>query len=125
VAAAVPAIRETVHSSGSSRFWRRWLSWLRTVITGIGTTTIRISKASRQGALRYQCESRADHHEQQRGQGFGGPGRKKSGALEFPVEVDRDRDEQQAGQPGRSGDNRGEERHPDGRLISPHHKHFR
>jgi hypothetical protein len=47
VAAAVPAIRETVHSSGSARFWRRWLSWLRTVSTSIGTTTIRISRPSR------------------------------------------------------------------------------
>jgi hypothetical protein len=43
----VPAARETVHSSGSARFWRRWFSWLRTVITSIGTTTIRSSRPSR------------------------------------------------------------------------------
>ena len=55
------------------------------------------------GVLRYQRESRADHHEQQRGQGLGGPGGEESGPLEYPVEVDRDRDEQQAGEPGRGG----------------------
>jgi hypothetical protein len=43
VASAVLTIREMVHSTGSSRFRRRWLSWFRTVITSIGTTMIRIS----------------------------------------------------------------------------------
>jgi hypothetical protein len=115
----VPDILETVHSSGSSRFWRRWVSWAPDRDHQHRHDHDQDLQAEQAGALRYQRESRADHHEQQRGQGLGGPGREESSALEYPVEVDRDRDEQQAGEPGRGGDNRREERHPGSRVITP------
>jgi hypothetical protein len=43
VARAVLTIRETVHSTGSLRFRRRWLNWLQSLMASIGTTMIKIS----------------------------------------------------------------------------------
>ena len=81
--------------------------------------------ADQPDALRDERERGAGHHEQQGGQGLGGPGREELAAFEYPVQVDGDGDEQQPGQGRGGGDDRAEKRLPGSQVIASHHTHFR